>query len=303
VRVVDRAIAATLPAVPRPVVRHFASRYIAGESLADALRVVRTLNERGICATIDVLGESVRRVDQAQRTAREYEDVMNSLADHGLEAGISVKLSAIGIEVDHELAVRQLESVIRCAARHDRFVRIDMEESRLVDSTLAVYRRMRAAGHENVGVVIQSYLRRALADIRDLAPLAPSVRLVKGIYIEPRRIAYRDMVIVNRNFTLLLEELLAGEGHVGIATHDERLVWEALRLIDKLGVPGDRYEFQMLLGVDPELRDLLVDAGHRMRIYVPFGEAWYAYSIRRLQENPSIAGYVAVDAARALLGR
>jgi proline dehydrogenase len=303
VRVVDRAIAATLPAVPRPVVRHFASRYIAGESLADALRVVRTLNERGICATIDVLGESVRRVDQAQRTAREYEDVMNSLADHGLEAGISVKLSAIGIEVDHELAVRQLESVIRCAARHDRFVRIDMEESRLVDSTLAVYRRMRAAGHENVGVVIQSYLRRALADIRDLAPLAPSVRLVKGIYIEPRRIAYRDMVIVNRNFTLLLEELLAGEGHVGIATHDERLVWEALRLIDKLGVPGDRYEFQMLLGVDPELRDLLVDAGHRMRIYVPFGEAWYEYSIRRLQENPSIAGYVAVDAARALLGR
>jgi proline dehydrogenase len=303
VRVVDRAIAATLPAVPRPVVRHFASRYIAGESLADALLVVRTLNERGICATIDVLGESVRRVDQAQRTAREYEDVMNSLADHGLEAGISVKLSAIGIEVDHELAVRQLESVIRCAARHDRFVRIDMEESRLVDSTLAVYRRMRAAGHENVGVVIQSYLRRALADIRDLAPLAPSVRLVKGIYIEPRRIAYRDMVIVNRNFTLLLEELLAGEGHVGIATHDERLVWEALRLIDKLGVPGDRYEFQMLLGVDPELRDLLVDAGHRMRIYVPFGEAWYEYSIRRLQENPSIAGYVAVDAARALLGR
>jgi proline dehydrogenase len=303
VRVVDRAIAATLPAVPRPVVRHFASRYIAGESLADALRVVRTLNERGICATIDVLGESVRRVDQAQRTAREYEDVMNSLADHGLEAGISVKLSAIGIEVDHELAVRQLESVIRCAARHDRFVRIDMEESRLVDSTLAVYRRMRAAGHENVGVVIQSYLRRALADIRDLAPLAPSVRLVKGIYIEPRRIAYRDMVIVNRNYTLLLEELLAGEGHVGIATHDERLVWEALRLIDKLGVPGDRYEFQMLLGVDPELRDLLVDAGHRMRIYVPFGEAWYEYSIRRLQENPSIAGYVAVDAARALLGR
>jgi proline dehydrogenase len=303
VRVVDRAIAATLPAVPRPVVRHFASRYIAGESLADALRVVRTLNERGICATIDVLGESVRRVDQAQRTAREYEDVMNSLADHGLEAGISVKLSAIGIEIDHELAVRHLESVIRCAARHDRFVRIDMEESRLVDSTLAVYRRMRAAGHENVGVVIQSYLRRALADIRDLAPLAPSVRLVKGIYIEPRRIAYRDMVIVNRNYTLLLEELLAGEGHVGIATHDERLVWEALRLIDKLGVPGDRYEFQMLLGVDPELRDLLVHAGHRMRIYVPFGEAWYEYSIRRLQENPSIAGYVAVDAARALLGR
>jgi proline dehydrogenase len=303
VRVVDRAIAATLPAVPRPVVRHFASRYIAGESLADALRVVRTLNERGICATIDVLGESVRRVDQAQRTAREYEDVMNSLADRRLEAGISVKLSAIGLEIDHEVAVRHLESVIRCAARHDRFVRIDMEESRLVDSTLAVYRGMRAAGHENVGVVIQSYLRRALADIRDLAPLAPSVRLVKGIYIEPRRIAYRDMVIVNRNYTLLLEELLAGEGHVGIATHDERLVWEALRLIDKLGVPGDRYEFQMLLGVDPELRDLLVDAGHRMRIYVPFGEAWYEYSVRRLQENPSIAGYVAVDAARALLGR
>jgi proline dehydrogenase len=302
-RALDRALATTLPAVPRPLVRRFADRYMAGETLDEALAVVRRLNGEGIKATLDVLGESVVRREEADATARAYERTLDELAASGLSSGISIKLSALGLEFDPALAERHLASVVRCAERQDRFVRIDMEDSRLTDATLASYRRLREAGHGNVGVVIQAYLRRSLADVQGLADLAPSVRLVKGIYVEPRRIAYRDMAIINRNFTFLLDVLMRQGSYVGIATHDERLVWEALRLVERHGLERDRYEFQLLLGVDEELRDILRDAGHTVRVYVPFGEAWYAYSVRRLRENPSIAGYVFRDVVGGAIRR
>ena len=302
-RAFDRAVAATLPAVPRPIVRHFAARYMAGETLDAAVATLAALNGRGIAGTLDVLGEAITTRAEADATADAYLAALDAIAARGLRSGISVKLSGLGLEFDEGLAGRHLAAVVERAAAHDRFVRIDMEDSRLTDATLAAYRAMRDAGHDNVGIVVQAYLRRTLADVRALAPLAPSVRLVKGIYVEPRRLAYRDMAIVNENYAMLLEELLAGEGDVAIATHDERLVWEALRLVDRLGVPQSRYEFQLLLGVDEELRDLLVEAGQRVRVYVPFGEHWYQYSLRRLQENPKIAGYIAADSVGRALGR
>jgi proline dehydrogenase len=180
-------------------------------------------------------------------------------------------------------------------------VRIDMEDSRLTDATLDLYRRVREAGHGGVGVVLQAYLRRSVADVRALADLAPDVRLVKGIYVEPRRVAYQEMDLINRNFVTLVQEIVAVGGRVALATHDERVLRASLDVLEREGVARDGYEIQMLLGVQPALRDRLVAEGHRMRVYVPFGAAWYAYSMRRLKENPSIAGYVARDALRSLV--
>jgi proline dehydrogenase len=300
VDLVDRAIAAMLPAVPRPVVRHFADRYMAGESLDDAVATVKALNRRGITATVDVLGEFVRRPEEANATRREYERLLEVIARERLDATISIKLSALGLEIDPPLARENAEALLRAADAAGTRVRIDMEHSGLTDATLRIFRGLREDGYDHVGIVLQSYLRRTLADVHALADLRPNVRLVKGIYVEPRRIAYRDMELINRNFVVLMEELFRTGSYVAVATHDERLVFEALRLVDKHGVPRERYEFQMLLGVDEELRDLLVAAGERMRIYVPFGEAWYGYSVRRLKENPSIAGYVARDVLHSL---
>ncbi len=295
-------MAAALPAVPRPVVRRFANRYMAGETLEDAMATVRSLNDRGVAATVDVLGEFITDIAQADAMADQYVRLIQAIAEAGLDSHVSVKLSALGAEVNRATAVAHAERVVAAAAGHGTFVRIDMEHSGLTDSTLAVFRELREGGHENVGVVLQSYLRRSMGDVRALADLRPNVRLVKGIYVEPRRLAYTDMAIINRNFVLMLEELLRGGSYVAVATHDERLVFEARQLADRLGLGNDRFEFQMLLGVDEELRDLLVDAGHRVRVYVPYGEAWYGYSLRRLKENPSIAGYVARDVLRSLTG-
>ena len=302
-RIVDRALVAALPTVPRTVVRRFADRYMAGETLDDAARVVRDLNERGVRATVDVLGEFTRTAEEAEATAREYERVLERIGLDRLDASVSIKLSALGMEIDSVLARGLVGQVLDAAAERSLFVRIDMEHSGLTEATLALYRDLRGSGRRAVGVVLQCYLRRSLDDVRSLAPLRPNVRLVKGIYVEPRRLAYRDMEIVNRSFVRLLEELVETGCYVAVATHDERLVWEALDLLDRRGVGRDGYEFQMLLGVDEELRDILIDDGHPMRIYVPYGNAWYAYSMRRLRENPSIAGYVARDVAATITPR
>jgi proline dehydrogenase len=301
VHLIDRAIATTLPMVPRPLVRHFAERYMAGETLDDAVATVRGLNEAGMMATVDVLGEFVRTPEEAAAAVAEYERLLAAIEREALDSHISVKLSALGVEVDPALARTHAARLAAETERCNTFMRIDMEHSGLVDETLAIYRELREAGHERVGVVIQSYLRRALSDVRALAPLRPSVRLVKGIYVEPRSIAYSDPEIVNRNFIELLEELLSAGSYVAIATHDRRLVDEALRLVDRHRLAPDAYEFQMLLGVTEDLRSQLVAQGQRMRVYVPYGRAWYGYSVRRLRENPSIAGYVARDIVRSFV--
>jgi proline dehydrogenase len=301
IRAFDRALAATLPLVPRPVVRRFADRYMAGETLEQAVATVRRLNDRGVMATIDVLGEFIHTPEEAGATATAYEHVLDAVAAERLDSTISIKLSGLGIELDPDLADEMVARVVAAAERHGIFVRIDMEDSGLTDRTLRVYRRLREEGHDGVGVVLQAYMRRTMDDVEALADLTPNVRVVKGIYIEPEEIAYRDPAAINGNFVRAVDRLFAAGSYVAIATHDKALIAETLSLIERRLVPREGYEFQMLLGVAEDARHRLVAAGHRMRVYVPFGDAWYAYSVRRLKENPSIAGYVARDVMRSFV--
>jgi len=297
VALLDRAIVRLLPAVPKPVVQRLSSRYIAGPSLDDAIRVVQRLNAKGKLATVDVLGEEITNADEAHAIAGQYHDVLARIEEEGLDANVSVKLTGFGLELDHELCRENLEAVVADAAARGNFVRIDMEDSSTTDRTLELYRGLRAAGHENVGVVLQAYLHRTLDDI----PGAANVRICKGIYVEPPEIAYRDFDEVRASFVRCLEAIVAQGSYVGIATHDEFLITEALRVVRDL--PRDRYEFQMLLGVRPDRADELVADGHKLRVYVPYGTHWYEYSVRRLQENPKIAGYVAADTVGRIFRR
>ena len=293
----DRAIVRLLPAVPKPVVRRLSSRYIAGPSLDDAVRVVRRLNAKRKLATVDVLGEEVTSPDEARMIAGQYHDVLARIEAEGLKANISVKLTGLGLELDYDLCGENLEAVLVDARARGNFVRIDMEDSSTTERTLQLYRELRASGYENFGVVLQAYLRRTVDDL----PGLHNVRLCKGIYVEPQAIAYREFEAVRANFVRCLELLVAQGAYVGIATHDEYLLGEALRIVRD--VPRERYEFQMLLGVRADRADSLVAEGHRLRVYVPYGTQWYEYSIRRLQENPKIAGYVAADTVGRLLSR
>ncbi len=295
----DRAIVRLLPAVPKSVVRRLSSRYIAGPSLDDAIRVVQRLNAKGKLATVDVLGEEITSSDEARAIAGQYHDALARISESELDANVSVKLTGLGLELDDELCRDNLEAVVRDAAARDNFVRIDMEDSSTTDRTLDLYHELRAGGNENTGVVLQAYLRRTIDDLEGLA----NVRLCKGIYIEPAELAYREFDAVRANYVRCLERLVAQGSYVGIATHDEYLIGHALRILREADVARDRYEFQMLLGVRPDRADELVGDGHRLRVYVPYGQHWYEYSLRRLQENPKIAGYVAADTAGRLLGR
>jgi proline dehydrogenase len=301
--ILDRTIARMLPAVPKPVVHLLAQRYIAGPTLEAACREVEEANRQGKLATIDVLGEEINRDEEARAIAQAYRDVFETIERRKLDSNVSVKLTGLGLKLDYELCRENLEAVVREAARRDNFVRIDMEDSSTTDDTLQLYRELREAGHENLGIVLQAYLRRTIDDIRSLADLQPSVRICKGIYVEPSELAYQGHEEVRTNFLRALEALLDAGCYVGIATHDEWLVSEGRRIVARRGLGRDEYEFQMLLGVAEQLGDRLVREGHRLRIYVPFGEHWYAYSLRRLQENPKIAGYIAADTLGRLVPR
>jgi proline dehydrogenase len=292
----DKAITRTLPAVPRSVVRRLAAPYIAGSTLDDAVRVVRRLNAAGKAATVDVLGEEVASAAEAGEIAAAYHEALERIASEGLDANISLKLTGLGLEVDPGICRSNLEALAVAAAEHGNFVRIDMEHSAVTDTTLQLYRDVRAAGHGNVGVVLQAYLRRTLSDVPGLT----NVRLCKGIYVEPLDVAFHDPDEIRGSFLAALDALFDQGAYVGIATHDEELIGETLRRIAARGLGRDEYEFQMLLGVRSGRGDELVRSGHRVRVYVPFGTHWYEYSVRRLQENPKLAGYVAVDTLRRL---
>lgn len=287
----NKAIVATLPLVPRPLVRHFAGRYIAGDKLEDAVRVTKALNKRGICATIDVLGEEVETREEALAAVQDYKNVLAAIDAEKLDANVSLKPTMFGLKIDKEFCGQNIAEVCDEAKRFGNFVRVDMEDSTCTQDTLDVYYALREK-YDDVGTVIQSYLRRSLADCVGLAAAKANVRLCKGIYNEPRELAYKDKAVVNANFGLLLDVLLGGGCYVGIATHDEEMVWEGLRAVHEFGLGRDQYEFQMLLGVDAKLRDIIVAAGHKLRLYVPFGTAWYPYSTRRLKENPHLAGQI-----------
>jgi proline dehydrogenase len=299
----DRAIVRMLPAVPRPLVQKLSERYIAGPELKDARETVRRLNAEGKLATIDVLGEEITNEDEAAAIVRSYLDVFADIEHCGLDSNVSVKLTALGLNLDYDICRADLRAVVEDAASRGNFVRIDMEDSSTTDDTLRLYRELREQGYDNVGVVLQAMLRRTHDDIVALADLKPSVRLCKGIYLEPPELAYQDFEEVRASYVRALETLLDAGSYVGIATHDEWLLDEGRRLVAERGLSLDEYEFQMLLGVRPRLGDELVREGHRLRIYVPFGRHWYAYSLRRLQENPKIAGYIAADTFGRLIGR
>jgi proline dehydrogenase len=300
VTLLDRAIVRALPAVPRPVVKRLSSRYIAGTTLAEALEVVRQLNGQGKEATLDVLGEEVKLREEAIGLRDAYRRALDTIEEEGLRSNISVKLTALGLKLDRELCRSNLAALVEEAAQFESFVRIDMEDSSTTSDTLALYRNLRDAGPENLGIVLQAALKRTLSDIGALADLRPNVRVCKGIYVEPPEIAYQEDETIRLNFLDALEALFDLGSHVAIATHDDWLIGEALALIERRGLRRDEYEFQMLLGVRPELGDELVREGHRLRIYVPFGRRWYEYSVRRLQENPKLAGYVALDTLKRL---
>jgi proline dehydrogenase len=299
----DRAIVRLLPAVPRPVVQKLSSRYIAGPELKDAREAVRKLNGEGKLATIDVLGEEITTEEEAAAIVRAYQDVFADIERCGLDAGVSVKLTGLGLKLGHDVCRENLLTVVEDAAARGNFVRLDMEDSSTTDETLRLYRELREAGHDNIGVVLQAMLLRTQSDVVALADLKPSVRLCKGIYVEPADVAYQDYEAVRASFVRALESLLDAGCYVGIATHDEWLLREGRRLVAEHGLDRDEYEFQMLLGVRPGLGDELVAEGHRLRIYVPFGRQWYEYSLRRLQENPKLAGYIAGDTLGRLFGR
>ncbi len=282
-------VSKTIMYVPSSIVGFFAKGYIAGEDLGAAIATTKELNSKEMVATIDILGEFIKTREEATFFKQQCLDILNGIDKEGLDANLSLKPTQMGLELDKEFAFTNIREIVALAASLNNFVRIDMEDHPCTDDTLEFFRRLREEFPGHVGVVVQSYLRRTLDDIEGLSDGLLNFRLCKGIYNEPRHIAYKDMAIINRNFTCCLEKMFEKNAYVGIATHDEILVFEAQQLINKFGLKQDEYEFQMLLGVDPELRDLLVEQGHRLRIYVPFGEKWMPYSRRRLKENPSIA--------------
>jgi proline dehydrogenase len=297
----DEAIVGLMPHVPRPIIRRFSDPYIAGETLADGIRTIRSLNSRGMLCTLDVLGENITRTDEAEATARVYHEALDAIRDNRLDSNVSLKPTALGLLLDRELCHRLIDDLCTAAAATGNFIRIDMEDSSTTTWTLDIYRRLREK-HSNVGIVLQAYLRRSMADIESLLPLKPNVRVCKGIYVEPRAVAFQKPDEVRDNYNRMVERLLAGGGYVGIATHDEKLVRAGQEIVRRLDLPRTAYEFQMLLGVTEGLRKSIVDAGHRLRVYVPFGAQWYAYSTRRLKENPKVAGYVLTGFLKRLTG-
>ncbi len=291
-------VSKTIMHVPGPIVGFFAKGYIAGEQLGDAVRVVKGLNAKGMMATIDILGEFIKQKDEAVFFKNQCLEILKAIDKEQLDANLSLKPTQMGLELDKEFTYANIREIVALAAALNNFVRIDMEDHPCTDDTLEFFRRLREEFPGHVGVVLQSYLRRTLDDIDNLSDGPLNFRLCKGIYNEPRQVAYKDMAIINRSFVCCLEQMFEKKAYVGIATHDEKLVFEAEQLVRKFGLKRDDYEFQMLLGVDMELRDLIVERGHRLRIYVPFGKSWLPYSKRRLKENPSIARH----ALRQMLG-
>lgn len=285
-------IAKLLPIVPKPIVRAVAGRYIAGSTVEQAVQTVRQLNAEGAKATIDVLGEFVESRSQSLEETEMSLLTLDAIHQHHLQSGLSIKPTSLGLGIDEDFCYDNVRRVLERAAQYERFVRIDMENSPFTTKTLHLYRRLRADGFDNTGVVIQAYMRRSEQDISSLAELNASVRLCKGIYIEPEAIAYKGRAEVQENYNRLLVQLFDNSMYVGIATHDDVLIDFAREYIAKNAIGHDRYEFQMLMGVREEKRRELVSQGHTVRVYVPYGSDWYGYSVRRLKENPQVAGHI-----------
>lgn len=287
----DKLIAASIPLVPMPIVRRIAAPYIAGETLEEQVATIRDVNAQGCRVASAILGEFVTQKSESEEAVAEYERVLATINELGLDSNIHVKPTHLGLKLDKEFCYQNIRRLVEVAGRYGNHVRIDMEDSPTVDDTLDIYFRLQEE-FDNIGCVLQACLRRTRDDVRRVVEVKGSVRICKGIYIEPRDVAYQSYDVIRKNYAWMLEELLEGGCYVGIAGHDEWVIWEAFRLLDQLGIDESQYEFQMLHGVDPQLRRIILDAGHRLRVAVPYGPMWYPYSIRRFRENPRIARYV-----------
>lgn len=286
-----------LPYFPQSFVWLFSKKYIAGKTLEQALRVAKDLNENGMVTTIDILGEFITDLAEAEVNKNDYLHVIDEAEKANIEGNYSVKPTMFGLLLDEEVCYRHIRDIVKKAAEYNNFVRIDMEDSPCVDMEISIYRRLKAEFPTNVGLVLQAYMRRNQKDIEDMLdmhkPEAPNnYRLCKGIYVEPQEVAFKKYQEVNDNYLKNLEYMFQQNIYVGIATHDKPLVEGAYKLIEKYKVPNDRFEFQMLLGVTPDLRSRIVNDGYKMRVYVPFGENWFGYSTRRLKENPKMASLI-----------
>ncbi len=289
--VINNIIVSVVQVLPKSVVGFFSRKYIAGESLDSAVSLVKDLNAKGIHATLDVLGESVTNEEEALRAFENAMKVFDAIVEHNLKANISIKPTQLGLSFDEQFACEQIRKLVKRTNEIDNFVRIDMEDSQYTDATIKIYKSV-FEEFGNVGIVLQSYLKRSYNDTVILNKLGTNYRICKGIYVEPASLTYKDKQMIRDNFLKMLECMFKNGNYVGIATHDEYLIDKAYRLIKELNVPNNKFEFQMLLGVREDLRNKINNDGYKIRIYVPFGEDWYAYSIRRMQENPQIAGYI-----------
>lgn len=290
----NKIVAGTLPFAPKKFVWLFSKRYIAGELMEDALGVSRSLNQQGIFVTVDLLGEFIHTLQEAEQNKENYLEIVRRFNEEKIEGSFSIKPTSFGLLIDYDKTYEYIREVLLEASKSDNFVRIDMEDSQCTSLEIKLYMRLKEEFPKNVGLVLQAYLRRTYNDIQQLLQDSHSMqsplnfRLCKGIYVEDEQIAYKDRHEIRHHF-LKDMELMFREGiFVGIATHDSFLVNEAFELIEKHKVPKHLYEFQMLYGVTPALRDRIVSAGHNMRIYVPFGKDWFGYCSRRIKENPKM---------------
>ncbi len=291
---INKMIAGVLPYMPKNMVWLFSKRYIAGKTIEDAIQTSRKLNEEGMMVTIDLLGEFITELHQAEANKNEYLHIIETVQKGKIDGNYSLKPTMFGLLIDKEVCYKYIREIVAKAASFNNFVRIDMEDSQCVDLEIELFRKLKAEFPKNVGLVFQAYLRRTLNDIENLldihtADTPINYRICKGIYVEPEKIAFKKYGEINTHFLKDLEFMFQNGIYPGIATHDKPLVDGALKLIEKYKVPKEKYEFQMLYGVTPQLRKSIVDGGHRLRVYVPFGEQWFAYSTRRLKENPGMA--------------
>jgi len=290
--ILNQLITTVLPFIPKTIVGQVAKRYIAGVRLSDGIRVAKNLNEKGMIVTMDLLGEDVKNAGETERVKNGILSVLQSINENKINSNVSIKPTQLGLKIDKELGYRNLKTIMKEADRLGNFVRIDMEDATTTDDTLTIYRRLRADGFKNTGVVIQAYMHRSESDVRALVKDGTNIRLCKGIYNELPSIAYKERQEIRNNYLSLLKIILEAGSYVGIATHDDYLIDGACEMMQKYGLGKEHYEFQMLLGVREKRRDMIVQDGYRLRVYVPFGEQWYAYSMRRLKENPHMAWYV-----------
>jgi proline dehydrogenase len=278
--------------VRRHGMRFGARRFVAGETFEEAVPILEQLNERGLLTNTTLLGEGVREPGETQAVVEEYERVLDGIARAGLRTNLAVKPTHLGLALDSELTCENLARLTARAARHGNFVRMDMEESRYVDPTLAIYRRLRENGTTNIGIVLQAYLYRSERDLEGLLDLEPNVRVCKGAYLEPPEVAYPEKKDVDAAYARLLELALHRAGFVGIATHDERMIEHAIAFVTRERIPGERFQFQMLYGVRPQLQLSLVRRGYPVLVATPYGPDWYRYLMRRLAERPANLGFL-----------